>query len=155
MKKSLLLAFIFVGLFIKLEAQPIFPENGQLYIDTVVPRIDITVNPDTLEWLYQEENLENDIEFHAVFVFNNGTVIDTIDPVGFRLRGNTSRYSNKKSFKVSFNRFTKGGKYYGVEKLNLGTLFTGNKLNIVHQQCIRRTIFISEHGRCFAANCRD
>jgi len=39
--------------------------------------------------------------------------------VGFRLRGNTSRYSKKKSFRVSFNTFTAGGKYYGVEKLNL------------------------------------
>jgi hypothetical protein len=119
MKKSFLFVFIILSSLLKVDAQPIFPENGPLYIDTVVPRIDIAVNPDTLEWLYQEENLENDIEFHAVFVFNNGTVIDTIEPVGFRLRGNTSRYSNKKSFKISFNRFTKGGKYYGVEKLNL------------------------------------
>ena len=80
-------------------------------------RIDITINPDTLDWIYN--NPESDIEFHAVFVFDNGTVHDTIDPVGFRLRGNTSRYSKKKSFTVSFNTFTSGGKYYGVEKLNL------------------------------------
>ncbi len=99
--------------------QPHFPENGQLYDDTVIPRVDILVDPDTLDWLYEQENLESDIEFHAVFIFDNGTVRDTIDPVGFRLRGNTSRYSQKKSFKVSFNTFTKGGKYYGVEKLNL------------------------------------
>lgn len=46
-------------------------------------------------------------------------VRDTVDPVGFRLRGNTSRMSKKKSFKVSFNTFTLGGKYHGVEKMNL------------------------------------
>ncbi|MBN2615644.1 MAG: CotH kinase family protein [Bacteroidales bacterium] len=102
-----------------LVAQAVFPDNGELYVDTVVPRIDITLNPDTLAWLYQSENLESDVEFTATFVFNNGHVCDTISPVGFRLRGNTSRYSAKKSFKVSFNRFTDGGKYYGVEKLNL------------------------------------
>jgi len=102
-----------------IRAQTIFPENGPLFIDTIVPRIDISVDPDTLEWLYEDENLESDIEFHAVFIFDNGIVKDTIDPVGFRLRGNTSRYSQKKSFKVSFNTFTSGGKYYGVEKLNL------------------------------------
>ena len=102
-----------------IRAQAIFPENGPLYIDTVVPRIDISINPDTLEWLYEDENLESDVEFHAVFIFDNGIVKDTIDPIGFRLRGNTSRYSQKKSFKVSFNKFTSGGKYYGVEKLNL------------------------------------
>ncbi len=96
-----------------------FPENGPLFIDTVVPRIDIFVNPDTLEWLYEHENLESNIEFHAAFVYDNGTIRDSINPVGFRLRGNTSRYSQKKSFKISFNTFTSGGKYYGVEKLNL------------------------------------
>lgn len=102
-----------------MNAQTIFPENGELYIDTVVPRIDITVNPDSLAWMYESENLESDIEFSASFVFDNGNVRDSIYPVGFRLRGNTSRYSQKKSFKVSFNRFTSGGKYHGVEKLNL------------------------------------
>jgi len=102
-----------------IQAQPIFPENGELYLDTIVPRIDITVDPDTLTWLYEYDNLESDIEFSATFIFDNGHIRDTIYPVGFRLRGNTSRYSAKKSFKVSFNRFTDGGKYYGVEKLNL------------------------------------
>ena len=102
-----------------LKAQPFFPENGPLYDDSTVPRIDISIDPEILEWLYQDENLENDTEFSARFVFNNGEIIDTIEPIGFRLRGNTSRYSEKKSFKVSFNSFTQGGKYYGVEKLNL------------------------------------
>jgi spore coat protein CotH len=111
-----MISLLVLGLY--LNAQPIFPENGELYIDTVVPRIDITINPDTLAWLYQSENLESDIEFSAQFVFDNGTIRDTVYPVGFRLRGNTSRYSQKKSFKVSFNRFESGGKYFGVEKLN-------------------------------------
>ncbi|HWR75442.1 MAG TPA: CotH kinase family protein, partial [Bacteroidales bacterium] len=98
-------------------AQPALPDNGPLYADTTVPRIDITINPDTLEWIYY--NPESDREFRAVFAFTSGTIHDIIDPVGFRLRGNTSRYSKKKSFKVSFNTYTEGGKYYGVEKLNL------------------------------------
>lgn len=100
-------------------SQPNSPENGQLYKDDILPVIYISIDPDTLEWLYQQENLESNIEFSARFIFDNGEIIDTIDPVGFRLRGNTSRYSQKKSFKVSFNRFTSGRKYYGVEKLNL------------------------------------
>lgn len=117
MKKRLV--GLIMGLFIAplMFAQGNFPENGTLYIDTVVPRIDITINPDTLAWIY--DNTQSDIEFHARFIFNNGTIIDTIEPVGFRLRGNTSRQSAKKSFKISFNRFTSGGKYEGVEKLNL------------------------------------
>ena len=118
MRKFTILILLVIG-FVTLNSQTFFPENGPLYIDTVVPRIDITVDPDTLEWLYQHENLENDIEFTARFIFDNGEICDTIEPVGFRLRGNTSRYSQKKSFKVSFNTFTSGGKYFGVEKLNL------------------------------------
>ena len=102
-----------------LKSQPVFPEDGPLYDDSSIPRIDISIDLDTLEWLYQHENLESDIEFRARFIFDNGEIRDTIEPVGFRLRGNTSRYSQKKSFKVSFNTFTSGAKYYGVEKLNL------------------------------------
>lgn len=119
MLRKLIPFLCLVVLTISIQAQTYFPENGELFIDTIVPRIDITVNPDTLEWLYQWDNLESDIEYSATFIFDNGNIRDTIYPVGFRLRGNTSRYSQKKSFKISFNRFTSGGKYYGVEKLNL------------------------------------
>ncbi len=117
MKRALHLILLLLSAAGITRSQPAFPDNGQLFVDTVVPRIDITVNPDTLSWIYA--NPESDREFHAAFVFDNGTVRDTVEPVGFRLRGNTSRTSKKKSFKVSFNTFTPGGKYYGVEKLNL------------------------------------
>ena len=44
---------------------------------------------------------------------------ETIDSVGFRLRGNTSRDSQKKSFKLSFNTFIPGRQIHDIEKLNL------------------------------------
>jgi len=116
-----ILNFFFFSLltlsFAGIKAQPIFPENGEVYRDDVVPRVDIFVNPDTLIWLY--ENPDSDLEFHAVFMFENGTIKDTVENIGFRLRGNTSRYSAKKSFKVSFNTFESGRKYNGLEKMNL------------------------------------
>ena len=117
-RKFLLLLFL-LGYLVSLNGQPVFPEEGPLYCDEVVPRIDILIDPDTLDWLYDDENIWSNREFHAIFVFDNGTIHDTIEPVGFRLRGNTSRHSKKKSFKVSFNTFVQGAKYYGVEKLNL------------------------------------
>lgn len=98
-------------------SQPDFPENGEAFRDDVVTRVDIHINPDTLNWIY--ENVWSNQEFHAQFIFNNGFIIDTIDNIGFRLRGNTSRNSDKKSFKVSFNTFESGRKWYGLEKLNL------------------------------------
>jgi spore coat protein CotH len=117
MIKRLLLALITFYFFNSGHAQGNFPENGPLFIDTVVPRIDITINPDTLAWIYA--NVYSDTEFRAKFVFDNGINRDTIDPVGFRLRGNTSRVSKKKSFNISFKKFISGGKLYGLEKLNL------------------------------------
>lgn len=119
MKKNKLLLTLTLGILSSIFtfAQPQFPENGEVYTNEVVPRIDIFIHPDTLTWIY--ENVESDHEFRAVFVFNNGNVHDTINDIGFRLRGNTSRYSQKKSFKVSFNTFISGRKYHGVEKLNL------------------------------------
>jgi spore coat protein CotH len=98
-------------------SQPTFPPNAPLFDSAVVARVDIFINPDTLQWLY--ENVDSDIEFHAGFIFNNGTINDSLEDVGFRLRGNTSRYSQKKSFKVSFNTFFPGRKFYGIEKMNL------------------------------------
>jgi spore coat protein CotH len=118
MKKLIILTLILIGFSIKiLHSQPSFPENGIVFIDEIVPRVDIFINPDTLQWIY--DNVESNIEFHAVFIYNNGEVIDTIEDIGFRLRGNTSRHSQKKSFKVSFNTFEQGRKYHGLEKMNL------------------------------------
>jgi spore coat protein CotH len=118
MRRIIIAIFIFIGTF-TIHAQAIFPDNTPLYNDNTVPRINITINPDTLEWLFQQENLESNINFRARFIFDNGEILDTLEDVGFRLRGNTSRFSQKKSFKVSFNAFSKGAKYFGVEKLNL------------------------------------
>lgn len=98
-------------------AQPYHPTNGVLYNTALVPRIDIEIDPDSLALIFN--NPYSDNEYHATFVFNDGSNVDTVMNIGFRLRGNTSRASAKKSFKVSFNTFEKGRKYYGVEKLNL------------------------------------
>ncbi len=101
----------------ELIAQPELPDNGEVYIKSVVPRVDILIHPDTLTWIY--ENVDSDHEFRAVLIFNNGNVHDTLNNIGFRLRGNTSRVSEKKSFKVSFNTFILGRVYHGIEKMNL------------------------------------
>jgi hypothetical protein len=118
MKKINIFLVIILFLFInKAIGQPEFPPNAPVFDSSVVARVDITVNPDTLAWLY--ENVESDIEWHATFRFNNGTIDETVSNIGFRLRGNTSRYSQKKSFKVSFNTYEPGRKFYGMEKMNL------------------------------------
>ncbi len=102
-----------------LNAQDPFPSYVPVFVDDVVPRIDISLASSDLGSIFAEGNEEGDIHFPATFYFDNGEIKDTVDNIGFRLRGNTSRYSQKKSFKVSFNTFEKGRKWHGVEKLNL------------------------------------
>ena len=110
--------------FLLLLSQNIFaqftnPDTGYLFDDTVVPRIDIFINEEDLSTILDINNLQSNDEYEADFYFSKDGQIDTMLNVGFRLRGNTSRNAAKKSFKVSFNAFEKGRKFYGVEKMNL------------------------------------
>ena len=92
--KKILTGLLFL-LPIFLLSQPWFPENGKLYNDQLVPRIDIIISPADLNFILAPANSQSYQEFPATFIFNDGTNRDTVSNVGFRLRGNTSRYSQK------------------------------------------------------------
>ncbi len=108
---------IFIILF--LSVHYIFSQTLPVYPDNEISKVYIVIDPDSLDIILEEGNEASDYEYPATFIFNNSFVQDTITNIGFRLRGNTSRYSQKKSFKVSFNTFQPGLKFYGYEKLNL------------------------------------
>ena len=114
-----LLVSIFICSFLFKGFSQIPPANGILYDDSEIVKIKIEIDPDSLAQLLDEANLSSDHEYPARFIFIHSGEIDTVENVGFRLRGNTSRFSAKKSFKVSFNTFYGGRKFKGVEKLNL------------------------------------
>ena len=97
--------------------QDLFPADGEVFRDDVVPVIRITIDPDSLQAIY--DNPYSDHEYPAGFDFDNGFVNEQVSLVGFRCRGNTSRSSKKKSFKVAFNSFDGDQKFYGLEKMNL------------------------------------
>ena len=88
-----------------------------LFEENKLPNIYVTLPADSLTWLYRNVNYDGNIK--ANFVFDDGIKRDTMLNVGFRLRGNTSRASAKKSFKIKFNAFISGTKYQGVKELNL------------------------------------
>ncbi len=92
-------------------------ESWKLYDDSQVAEVYITVDQEDLTWMYN--NVHSDSLHPATIHFVNAWIDETVAPVGFRLRGNTSRDSQKKSFKVSFNEYVSGGEFYGVDKLNL------------------------------------
>ncbi len=118
MKKSLLF-FLFLLIALNIFSQNLFPEPGQVFRDDVVPSINILIPEDSLNTILAPGNEESNYHYHATFIFDNGEIKDTIENIGFRLRGNTSRYSAKKSFKISFNTYEPGRKWYGLEKLNI------------------------------------
>lgn len=118
-KQKILLIFLTLCIHAGIIAQEWFPANGFLYDPTNVARVDIDIDQDSLDFILHPDNENSYYEFPAVFTFKRGATQSTIDSIGFRLRGNTSRRSAKKSFKVSLNTFIPGQKYHGVEKINL------------------------------------
>ena len=65
------------------------------------------------------DSLYTDHYFQATFSYVSSSYSKVMEGVGFRVRGNTSRNANKKSFKVSFNEYESGRKFKGLEKMNL------------------------------------
>lgn len=118
MKRDLLLLFILLLMNHSYGQTPV-PDLGEVFRNDVVPRVDIIIPDNSLNQILDPANAWSDTEYAANFIFNNGNIIDTVTNVGFRLRGNTSRMAQKKSFKVSFNTNQSGRKFYDLEKLNL------------------------------------
>ena len=92
-------------------------DSALLYDDSEVAQIEITVAPEDLIWMY--DNVYSDSLHNATIYFSNHYIDETVEDVGFRLRGNTSRISWKKSFKLSFNGLVPGREFYDVDKMNL------------------------------------
>jgi len=111
MKKLILPIFL-----IAFKATGLFSQTT-LFDNSRVSSVYIEIHPDSLAYIMT--HVLSDHYFKARFVYDHGTGRDTLPDVGFRLRGNTSRYAQKKSFKISFNEYVSGRKYQGVKKINL------------------------------------
>lgn len=101
-----------------LQAQ-LLPSPGFVYSDLSLPRIDVLMDPDSLNALLNPANRFSDHEYPVDVIFTRGNRSDTLANVGFRLRGNTSRNAQKKSFRISFNSFQGGRRYEGQKNFNL------------------------------------
>ncbi|MBN8704299.1 MAG: CotH kinase family protein [Bacteroidetes bacterium] len=101
------------------QSQPLPIKFNPVFLDTSIAVIELSLHPDSLSLILSADSAHSDHEYPARFIFRNSMVLDTVENVGLRLRGNTSRNSEKKSFKISFNTFKSGRKWHGLEKLNL------------------------------------
>ena len=94
------------------------PNYNQAFLQNEVASVFISIVPDSLNLLLGD-SLYSGHEFMAAFSYESSTGVSIYDSIGFRARGNTSLASQKKSFKIDFNRFVSGQKYEGLEELNL------------------------------------
>lgn len=91
----------------------------ELFADTRVGDVRVVMDPADLAWLLADENLENDDYLPARVRVTSGPLDETFDEAGIRLRGNRSRYAEKKSFKIAFDAFADDAEIDGITKLNL------------------------------------
>jgi spore coat protein CotH len=99
-------------------AQNNLPDFGPAFVQNEVASVYINMDPDSLLAMLAEENIYSGHIYPAEFIYNSNALNDTIGLVGFRLRGNTSLNSAKKSFFVAFNEFD-NNKWQQLEKMNL------------------------------------
>jgi spore coat protein CotH len=71
---------------------------------------------DSVQALYQTLNAQY---YLCTAYYSNGSITDTIDSVGLRIRGNTSLQSAKKSYKLSIDKYIEDQEYKGLRKINL------------------------------------
>jgi len=92
-------------------------QEHPLFQDESIVSFEVIIDPDSLAAIFNDP--WSDHEYPASVIVRGTTLDDTLDNIGFRLRGNTSRAAEKKSFKISINSFEAGRKYLGLEKINL------------------------------------
>lgn len=99
------------------KAQINHPEDGFIFDDAAVPRIDLTMTTSNLQSLYADP--ESNTEYYATFTFTRGGITEGPLDVAVRFRGDTIRHKQKKSFRISFNSYDSDFNYYGIEKMDL------------------------------------
>ena len=96
----------------------VHPLNNDAFLQNELAEIHISLSENDLNLLLGD-SLYSNYHFPATFYYYSSTHNEIIENVGFRVRGNTSRDAYKKSFKISFNEYTQGEKFKGLEKMNL------------------------------------
>jgi len=99
-------------------AQLVHPSNSPAFLQNEVAKIYLSMNPQDFDTMVGD-SLGSSYEFPANFIYVSSSLVDTVNNVGIRLRGNTSLNAGKKSFKVDFNVFQPGFKWNDLKSLNL------------------------------------
>lgn len=113
------IVFAFLSCQFQAQAQDYNPSADIIYNPDVVASVYLTMSAADKKILTDSEDVQSDVYLPTKFRFVNGAIDTTLlIDCGVRLRGNTSRYSGKKSFKLDFKEFG-GTKFFGYKKFNL------------------------------------
>jgi len=116
LKITFALLFVIASKFVLTQVpQPAF---NAAFLQDEVAIIQVEIDPDSLALLLGD-SLYSGHEFWATLTYQSSVLTQTIDSIGFRARGNTSLASQKKSFKLDYNRIIPGQKFQGLEEMNL------------------------------------
>ncbi len=111
--------FLFVAWMLSKLTLAQVPDWGLIFPQDEVTKMYITIPSDSLNLMLSDPYLGNGHEFPAAFRYVSNGLIDTVDVVGIRTRGNTSLQAGKKSFKLDFSVPGSVGKWNGFRELNL------------------------------------
>ena len=99
-------------------AAQVNPEDDDVFRSREISEIRITMDADHKIDLLDDVDLFEDIYYPCDLTFQNSRLNETVQNVGIRLRGNTSRNHPKRSFKIDFREFG-GEKFHDYKKFNL------------------------------------
>jgi spore coat protein CotH len=135
MRNFYFVTFLFISQF--LFSQNINPDFNEEFIQDFLPSIYVTMSEDDYNWMVHPDNIWSDEYQHATVTYKGSHGLQTDYPdLGIRLRGNTSRKNKKKSFKLSFSKFNKNQRFFGLKKLNL-------KANVNDPSCVREHLVMN------------
>jgi hypothetical protein len=98
--------------------QNINPANNKVFVQNEVSIIKLTLNETDKQNLVFPDDPSIDQYYPAELHFKNSLIDTVLNPIGIRIRGNTSRASYKKSFKIDFKEYG-GEQFYKLKKFNL------------------------------------
>ncbi len=119
-------------------AQPVNPSEDKVFRPGEVTSIYMTMAPADKAFFQDPANASSEVYKSTTLRFKNSQMDTTLTkPVGVRLRGNTSRYAEKKSFKIDFREFG-GKKFFDYKKINL-------KANVNDPSAIREALTLQQY----------
>ncbi len=129
---------ILLLLAVEATAQVTNPGVDKVYRPDELTWIFLTMDPAHKAFLQDPANAQSETYFPASFRMKNTQMDTTLTSnVGVRLRGNTSRYAEKKSFKIDFREFG-GKKFFEYKKFNL-------KANVNDPSLIREALSLQQY----------